>query len=74
MQPFFIMNGKIFLTYDQFELRPALGNELSSQVKGPLYTCMYADSIFILQSSKYVSTIIYNFSLRITLNTKRNCS
>jgi hypothetical protein len=29
--------GKIVLTYDQLELRPALGNELSSQVKGPLY-------------------------------------
>jgi hypothetical protein len=29
--------GKIGLTYDQLELRPALGNELSSSVKGPLY-------------------------------------
>jgi hypothetical protein len=36
MQPFFIMKKlgkgcfKIVLTYDQLELRPALGNELSS--------------------------------------------
>jgi hypothetical protein len=32
------LTGKIVLTYDQLELRPALGNELSSKVKGPLYT------------------------------------
>jgi hypothetical protein len=29
--------GKIVLTYDQLGLRPALANELSSSVKGPLY-------------------------------------
>jgi hypothetical protein len=34
--PLFLM-GKIVLTYDQLELRPALANELSSQVKGPMY-------------------------------------
>jgi hypothetical protein len=33
--PLFLM-GKIVLAYDQLELRPALGNELSSLVKGPL--------------------------------------
>jgi hypothetical protein len=32
---------KIVLTYDQLELRPALGNELSSQLKGPLYYYHY---------------------------------
>jgi hypothetical protein len=32
-----ILMGKIVLTYDQLELRPALANELSSKIKGPLY-------------------------------------
>jgi hypothetical protein len=36
-----ISYGKNSLTYDQLELRPALGNELSSEVKGSLYTCTY---------------------------------
>jgi hypothetical protein len=34
--PLFVM-GKIVLTYDHLELRPALVNELSSLVKGQLY-------------------------------------
>jgi hypothetical protein len=33
--------GKIVLTYDQLELRPALENELSSEVKGPLYVVSF---------------------------------
>jgi hypothetical protein len=40
--PLFLM-GKIVLTHDQLELRPALANELSSYVKDPLYIGYYSE-------------------------------